>query len=435
MTALCSATKSATWLHRAQSVVPVSMENRSTMRVYAQDESPIRHNLLDAANHKRTSKAMMLPLHIGTGGVELKVDEFVPKTYRKYASSLPSVPACPVVPTKDIPSPSVATEIPEEKFPGTLTEKPDMESTRTSVNVVPVAPTATTSDLLGRSVRKFFDGFGWYDGKVTSRWESLDYGEQFHVVYTDGDSEDLTLDMLSPLLQPTSPIRLATEPSAVSRPCVADGVQGKGVDLPAISDWRSDDYVRRKRSSDALSSSSSWQEPHQVQSRRPPIDNSLVPPPKLHFQHRRHDMTAALPNQRPQPLGRAPNLLARLPSMMPANGGPPPPIAVFNDMLYDAIQRATTVESFGRKFVRVLLDDPQYDNVYYSSPLSVRCGQRRYRMLERFMEDVWLLSDTAKHMFPVDKALHDQAAAFVSALSNVLRELKVPLRALQGQLT
>ncbi|RQM28216.1 hypothetical protein B5M09_007338 [Aphanomyces astaci] len=376
MTALCSATKSATWLHRAQSVVPVSMENRSTMRVYAQDESPIRHNLLDAANHKRTSKAMMLPLHIGTGGVELKVDEFVPKTYRKYASSLPSVPACPVVPTKDIPSPSVATEIPEEKFPGPLTENPDMESTRTSVNVVPIAPTATTSDLLGRSVRKFFDGFGWYDGKVTSRWESLDYGEQFHVVYTDGDSEDLTLDMLSPLLQPTSPIRLATEPSAVSRPCVADGVQGNGVDLPAT-----------------------------------------------------------LPNQRPQPLGRAPNLLARLPSMMPANGGPPPPIAAFNDMLYDAIQRATTVESFGRKFVRVLLDDPQYDNVYYSSPLSVRCGQRRYRMLERFMEDVWLLSDTAKHMFPVDKALHDQAAAFVSALSNVLRELKVPLRALQGQLT
>ncbi|RHY21248.1 hypothetical protein DYB25_006147 [Aphanomyces astaci] len=403
MTALCSATKSATWLHRAQSVVPVSMENRSTMRVYAQDESPIRHNLLDAANHKRTSKAMMLPLHIGTGGVELKVDEFVPKTYRKYASSLPSVPSCPVVPTKDIPSPSVATEIPEEKFPGPLTENPDMESTRTSVNVVPMAPTATTSDLLGRSVRKFFDGFGWYDGKVTSRWESLDYGEQFHVVYTDGDSEDLTLDMLSPLLQPTSPIRLATEPSAVSRPCVADGVQGKGVDFPASCS----------------------------------LPTKAALPQEPSRRRRKSPLPAASPDQ---PVTRGPSKVPSLPatssvhelaSSAPRATSFPRPAEVLDLTASDD----ELVSSYSSMPPRSVQPQIHHQPTHATRGLSVRCGQRRYRMLERFMEDVWLLSDTAKHMFPVDKALHDQAAAFVSALSNVLRELKVPLRALQGQLT
>ncbi|RHZ31894.1 hypothetical protein DYB31_004813 [Aphanomyces astaci] len=405
MTALCSATKSATWLHRAQSVVPVSMENRSTMRVYAQDESPIRHNLLDAANHKRTSKAMMLPLHIGTGGVELKVDEFVPKTYRKYASSLPSVPSCPVVPTKDIPSPSVATEIPEEKFPGPLTENPDMESTRTSVNVVPMAPTATTSDLLGRSVRKFFDGFGWYDGKVTSRWESLDYGEQFHVVYTDGDSEDLTLDMLSPLLQPTSPIRLATEPSAVSRPCVADGVQGKGVDFPASCSLPTkaalpQEPSRRRRKSPLPAASAS---PDQRVTRGPSKVPSLPATSSVH----------------------------ELASSAPRATSFPRPAEVLDLTVSDD----ELVSSYSSMPPRSVQPQIHHQPTHATRGLSVRCGQRRYRMLERFMEDVWLLSDTAKHMFPVDKALHDQAAAFVSALSNVLRELKVPLRALQGQLT
>ncbi|RHZ10205.1 hypothetical protein DYB26_008759, partial [Aphanomyces astaci] len=216
---------------------------------------------------------------------------------------------------------------------------------------------------------------------------------------------DLTLDMLSPLLQPTSPIRLATEPSAVSRPCVADGVQGKGVDFPASCSLPTkaalpQEPSRRRRKSPLPAASAS---PDQRVTRGPSKVPSLPATSSVH----------------------------ELASSAPRATSFPRPAEVLDLTVSDD----ELVSSYSSMPPRSVQPQIHHQPTHATRGLSVRCGQRRYRMLERFMEDVWLLSDTAKHMFPVDKALHDQAAAFVSALSNVLRELKVPLRALQGQLT
>ncbi|KDO34366.1 hypothetical protein SPRG_01502 [Saprolegnia parasitica CBS 223.65] len=62
-----------------------------------------------------------------------------------------------------------------------------------------------SSNLLGRKVRKFFEGFGWYQGSVVRHWHSEEYGDQYHVAYSDGDAEDLPRDTLLKWLLPVTP--------------------------------------------------------------------------------------------------------------------------------------------------------------------------------------------------------------------------------------
>ncbi|EQC29413.1 hypothetical protein SDRG_12876 [Saprolegnia diclina VS20] len=62
-----------------------------------------------------------------------------------------------------------------------------------------------SSNLLGRKVRKFFEGFGWYQGSVVRHWHSEEYGDQYHVAYSDGDAEDLPRDTLMKWLLPVTP--------------------------------------------------------------------------------------------------------------------------------------------------------------------------------------------------------------------------------------
>ena len=53
-----------------------------------------------------------------------------------------------------------------------------------------------TNALEGRKVRKWF-GDRFYDGSVTK------IDEYYHVVYDDGDQEDVTLDELVDIILPT----------------------------------------------------------------------------------------------------------------------------------------------------------------------------------------------------------------------------------------
>ncbi|OQR86258.1 hypothetical protein ACHHYP_10794 [Achlya hypogyna] len=70
------------------------------------------------------------------------------------------------------------------------------------------------SNLEGRKVRKHFEGFGWYQGTVMRHWHSDEYGDQFHVVYTDGDAEDLPRDVLLKHLLPVTPQLSSKETSS-----------------------------------------------------------------------------------------------------------------------------------------------------------------------------------------------------------------------------
>ncbi|OQR82075.1 hypothetical protein THRCLA_11155 [Thraustotheca clavata] len=67
------------------------------------------------------------------------------------------------------------------------------------------------SNLVGRKVRKHFEGFGWYQGTIMRHWKSEEYGDQFHVVYTDGDAEDLSRETLMKYLLPVTPQLSAKE--------------------------------------------------------------------------------------------------------------------------------------------------------------------------------------------------------------------------------
>ncbi|ETW05030.1 hypothetical protein, variant [Aphanomyces invadans] len=165
-----------------------------------------------------------------------------------------------------------------------------------------------------------------------------------------------------------------------------------------------------------------------------PIQDAMPVPRQdsRHHDRQRHFEHQMRPSdRRPQLL---PDDLARLPSMMPERPDGPQPLAAFNDMLLEAIHRASGIEPFGRTFVNMLVNDPNSDQLMDVTRLRVKCAQRRYRMLQLFMEDAMHISATVLQLFPTDWALQHEAERFVTALAGVIREMKPPLRALEIQL-
>ncbi|KAF0685705.1 Aste57867_22452 [Aphanomyces stellatus] len=198
------------------------MQYHNTMRVYAQEEPPFRHNLFGSAGTKvgDPQQNVASTARASPGSVELKVDDFVPKSFSNTLASRPSPHLVSPIMKKDDPSfqsrklPSLSQDIPRDlptAHPTETSKVKDESPPSSAISTPKVTPMVEEStshgDLVGRKVKKFFDGFGWYYGSVTSRWESQDYGEQFHILYNDGDSEDLTREALLPLLLPASPVR------------------------------------------------------------------------------------------------------------------------------------------------------------------------------------------------------------------------------------
>ncbi|KAH9144580.1 hypothetical protein AeRB84_011469 [Aphanomyces euteiches] len=213
------------------------MEYHNTMKVYAQEDPPFRHNLFGAADGsngkassaRRENASPVLPVRTSSlGSVEMKVDDFVPKLYGQYAPASRVSPhsVSPVAKNKEpLPSahpPQAHHEAPRNMPPSRPHSNSHGPNYMAHVRKTSVGSSgyqdeeSSNHEFVGRRVRKFFAGHGWYYGRVLSRWESPEYGEQFHVKYDDDDSEDLTREVLLPLLLPLSPS--SNEPAPVAKP-------------------------------------------------------------------------------------------------------------------------------------------------------------------------------------------------------------------------
>ena len=94
---------------------------------------------------------------------------------------------------------------------------------------------------IGAKVQKRFQGYGIFTGEVTKALHDAERGWLFHVVYTDGDSEDFDEDelhavLIAPSVQVTSVMGMAHDERAADtrynlrkrpRASYANGGRGK----------------------------------------------------------------------------------------------------------------------------------------------------------------------------------------------------------------